>query len=89
MIIKLANLACYFADLPALQAILGVQHHAMLLLELPQLGVDIESATEVCLPLPMAILRQIPANIPLVTNSKRFFSYLDSPEPVEELLGLL
>lgn len=32
----------------------------MLLLELPQLGVNVERATEVGLPLPMAVLRQIP-----------------------------
>lgn len=63
----------------------------MLLLELPQLGVDIEGATEVSLPLPVAILRQIPV-IQAKSNYLQQSLLLlgtDLPEPVEELLGLL
>jgi len=62
VIIELPNFASYFSDLPAFQAVLWVQNHAMLLLELPQLCVNIEGAAEVSLPLPMAVLRQIPVN---------------------------
>lgn len=61
MIVQLSDLAGDLADLPALQAVFGVQHQAMLLLELPQLRVHVERAPEVRLPLTMAVLRQIPA----------------------------
>lgn len=59
MIIKLSDFAGYFANLPAFQSIFGVEDHAMLLLKLPELCVDIEGASKIGLPLPMPILRQI------------------------------
>lgn len=61
MIIKLPDLGRDLADLPPLQAVLGVEDHAVLLLELPQLRVDVEGAPEVRLPLFVAVLRQVSA----------------------------
>lgn len=49
MIIKLSDFRGYLADLPSLEAVAGVQDDSMLLLELPQLGVDVERASEVSL----------------------------------------
>lgn len=60
MVIKLANLRSNFANLPSLQSVFGIQDGTMLLLELPQSCVDIEGAPEICLPLFVPILRQIP-----------------------------
>lgn len=59
VIIKLSDFAGYFANLPAFQSILGIEHQTMLLLEFPQLCIDIEGASKVRLPLSVAILRQI------------------------------
>ena len=57
MIIELSDFRGYFANLPASQAVLGVKNLAMLLLKLPELGINIERPAKVCLPLPMSVLR--------------------------------
>lgn len=61
MIIQLSNFASYFADLPPLQTVFRVQDQTMLLLKLPQLGVHVERAPEIGLPLAVAVLGQVSA----------------------------
>lgn len=73
MIIKLSDFAGYFANLPAFQSILWVKHQAMLLLEFPQLCVDIKGASKVCLPLTMAILRQISIIIIIIIIDFKYY----------------
>lgn len=60
MIIQLSDFASYFSDLPPLQTVLGVEYDAVLLLKLPQFRVHVERASEVGLPLSMAVLGQVP-----------------------------
>lgn len=61
VVVKLSYLASNLADLPSLEAVASVEHLTILLLKLPQLGVRVERATEICLPLaiPLSVLRQI------------------------------
>lgn len=59
MIIKLADFGGDFANLPALEAVTSIESGPMLLLKLPQFGVNVEGAAEIGLPLFMAILRQV------------------------------
>ena len=47
MVVELPDLRGYLADLPPLEAVARVQHDPVLLLELPQLGVDIKCASKV------------------------------------------
>ena len=47
MVVKLSNFRCDFSDLPSLEAIPVVKNSAMLLLKLPQLGVDVKRTPEV------------------------------------------
>lgn len=92
MIIKLSDFAGYFANLPAFQSILGIEHQTMLLLEFPQLCVYIEGASKVRLPLSVAILRQISIGKKKKTYHIKnvFFKDLANlPQSIEELFGLL
>lgn len=61
VVVELPDLGGDLADLPSLQPVLGVEDLAVLLLELPQLGVDVEGAAEVRLPLLVPVLGQVPA----------------------------
>ena len=49
MIVELSDLGGDLTDLPPLEAIPGVKDDPVLLLELPQLRVDVESSAKVCL----------------------------------------
>lgn len=60
MVVQLSDLGGYFPNLPPFQAVLGVQDLAVLLLELPQFGVDVEGPSEVRLPLLVPVLGQVP-----------------------------
>lgn len=55
MVVELADLGGDLADLPALESVARVERAAVLLLELPQLRVDVERAPEVALPLLVAV----------------------------------
>ena len=59
MIIQLSNLARDLPDLPALQPVSRVEDGAVLLLELPQLCVDVERPAEVADPLTVSVRREI------------------------------
>ena len=59
MVVELPDLRGYLADLPPLEAVPRVQHRPVLLLELPQLRVDVEGAAEVGLPLFVPVLGQV------------------------------
>ena len=56
MVVQLANFGGYLADLPAFQAVASIQNCAVLLLEFPQLCVNVECAAKVCLPLLVTVL---------------------------------
>lgn len=88
VIIKLSDFAGYFANLPALQSVLGVEHQAMLLLELPQLCVDIKGASKVRLPLPVAILRQISVwnHMNISLTCRVYFSHRTHLSPLKSCL---
>ena len=74
VVVELANLGGDLAYLPPLEVVLAVEDVAVLLLELPQLRVDVKGAAEVGLPLLVPILRQIP-----VTNHiQRLFPSMSS-----------
>lgn len=60
MVVELADFGSDFSDLPSLESVSRIEHGTVLLLELPQLGVDVKRATEVGLPLFVSVLRQIP-----------------------------
>ena len=49
MIVELSDLGGDLTDLPPLEAVPGVKDDPVLLLELPQLRVDVESSAKVCL----------------------------------------
>ena len=49
MIVELSDLGGDLTDLPPLEAVPGVKDDPVLLLELPQLRVDVESSPKVCL----------------------------------------
>ena len=49
MVVELSDLGGDLSDLPALEAVAGVEDDAVLLLELPQLRVDVEGSPEVSL----------------------------------------
>lgn len=59
MVVQLAYFRSDFANLPSLEAIPRVENGTMLLLEFPQLGVDVKGPTEISLPLFVAVLRQV------------------------------
>lgn len=61
MVVELANLGRDLSNLPPFEAKLGVEYLSVLLLELPQFGVDVEGASEVGLPLFVSILGQVSA----------------------------
>ena len=60
MVIELSNFGGNFADLPPFESVSLVKHSPMLLLKLPQLGVDVECPAEVSLPLLVSVLRHVP-----------------------------
>lgn len=59
VIIELSYLGGDLADLPSLQSIFGVKDLSVLLLELPQFRVNVESSAKVGLPLFVSVLRQV------------------------------
>lgn len=59
VVVELANLGGNLANLPALEAKLGVQYLTVLLLKLPQLRVDVKGASKVRLPLLVAVLWKV------------------------------
>lgn len=61
MVIELAYFASDFADLPPFEAVFRVENVSILLLKFPQLGIRIERAAEIRLPLTVSLtaLRQI------------------------------
>lgn len=60
MVVKLANLRCNFSNLPTFQTKFRVEDLTVLLLELPELGVNVEGAAKVGLPLLVSVLRKVP-----------------------------
>ena len=85
MIIQLSNFTSYFADLPTLESVLGIEHEAMLLLKLPQLCVHVKRATKVVLPLPMAILGQVAQTIKQLLRLFQQMAKLQNNFPIQFL----
>ena len=59
MVVELADFGGNFPYLPTFQTIAGIENGPVLLLELPQLGVDVEGAAKVSLPLLVSVLGQV------------------------------
>lgn len=68
MVVQLSYFGSYFADLPPFETVFGIQNLPVLLLELPQLRVYIESSSKIRLPLFVAVLRQVSANTCMETG---------------------